>query len=165
MSIMTKTLVELLLDAYTLEMPLLCISILKDKLQLKLQVLALNLWQPELVLIKSFTSGTLSCILELQKDQKSYMSGDNKSEVDNASIPTSTLSNILTLASHHRVREAITAEYLQFNWKDRKSNPADILSKHGKFANIWSLLKPLLFWKRDTHEHTAKKKGSDRILA
>ena len=38
----------------------------KDNPQLKLQLLALNLWQPELVQIKSLTSGTLSCILESQ---------------------------------------------------------------------------------------------------
>ena len=96
---------------------------------------------------------------------KSYMFGDNKSVVDNASIPTSTLSKKSTLASYHRVREAIAAGYLQFNWKDGKSNPADILSKYWEFASIWPLLKPLLIWKGDTHELTAKTKGSDRISA
>ena len=96
---------------------------------------------------------------------KSYMFGDNKSVVDSASIPTSTLSKKSTLASYHRVREAIAAGYLQFNWKDGKSNPADILSKHWEFANIWPLLKPLLFWKGDTDELNAKTKGSDRIPA
>ena len=94
---------------------------------------------------------------------KSYMFGDNKSVVDSASIPTSTLSKKSTLASYHRVREAIAAGYLQFNWKDGKSNPADILSKHWEFANIWPLLKPLLFWKGDTDYLNAKTKGSDRI--
>ena len=34
----------------------------------------------------------------------------------------------------------IAAEYLQFNWKDGKSNPADILSKYCEFASIWPLL-------------------------
>ena len=46
---------------------------------------------------------------------KSYMFGDNKSVVDSASIPASTLSRKLTLASYHRLREAIAAGYLQFN--------------------------------------------------
>ena len=82
---------------------------------------------------------------------KSYMFGDNKSVVDSASIPNSTLSKKSTLTSYHRVREAIAAGYLQFKHKDGKSNPADILSKHWEFANIWPLLKPLLFWKGDTH--------------
>ena len=31
--------------------------------------------------------------------------------------------------------------------------------------NIWPLLKPLLFWRGDTYELTAKTKGSDRISA
>ena len=95
---------------------------------------------------------------------KSYMFGDNKSVVDSVSIPTSTLSNKSTLTSYHyRVREAIDAGYLQFNWKDGKSNPADILSKHWEFACIWPLLKPLLFWKGDTSELTSNTMGSDRI--
>ena len=67
---------------------------------------------------------------------KRYMFGDNKSVVDSASIPTSTLSKKSTLAKYHRVREAIAAGYLQFNWKDGKSNPADILSKQWEFASI-----------------------------
>ena len=49
---------------------------------------------------------------------KSYMFGDNKSVVDSASIPTSTPSKKSTLGSYHRVRGAIAAGYLQFNWKD-----------------------------------------------
>ena len=68
---------------------------------------------------------------------KSYMFGNNKSVVDSASIPTSTLSKKSTLTSYHRVREAIAAGYLQFNWKDGKSNPADILSKQCEFASIF----------------------------
>ena len=90
---------------------------------------------------------------------KTYMFGDNKSVVDSASIPTSTLSKKSTLASYHRVREAIAAGYIKFNWKDGKSNPADILSKHWELPNIWPLLKPLLFWKGDTNELNAKAKG------
>ena len=96
---------------------------------------------------------------------KSYMFGDNKSVVDSASIPRSTLSKKSTLASYFRVREAIAAGYLQFNWKDGTSNPADILSKHWELASIWALLKPLCFWKGDTHELTAKTKGSNRFSA
>ena len=90
--------------------------------------------------------------LEVPVKSKSYMFGDNKSVVDSASIPTSTLSKKSTLASYHRVREAIAAGYIQFNWKDGKSILADILSKHWEFATIWPLLKPLLFWKGDTNE-------------
>ena len=94
---------------------------------------------------------------------KSYMFGDNKSVVDSASIPRSTLSKKSTLASYPRVRQALAASYLQFNWKDGKSNPAENLNKHWEFLSIWPLLKPLLLWKGDIHELTAKTKGSDRI--
>ena len=52
---------------------------------------------------------------------KHYMFGDNKSVVDSASIPTSTMSKKSTVASYHRVRDAIAAGYLQFNWKDGKN--------------------------------------------
>ena len=96
---------------------------------------------------------------------KSYMFGDNKSVVDSESIPTSTLSKKSSLASYHRVREAIAAGYLQFNWKDGKSNPADILRKHWEFLSILPLLKPFLFSKGDTHELTAKTNGTDKISA
>ena len=58
------------------------------------------------------------------------MIGDNKSVVDSASMTTSTLSKKSILAPYHRVREAIAAGYLQFNWKDGKSKPADTMSKH-----------------------------------
>ena len=34
------------------------------------------------------------------------------------------------LVSYHRVKEAIAPKYISFHWKDGKSNPADILSKH-----------------------------------
>ena len=43
---------------------------------------------------------------------------------------------INTLYDNIKIREAIAAGYLQFNWKDGKSNPADILSKHWEFASI-----------------------------
>jgi len=96
---------------------------------------------------------------------KSYLFGDNKSVVDSANIPTSVLTKKSTMASYHRVREAIAAGFIQFNWKDGKSNPADILSKHWEFGAIWPLLKPILFWKGDTCDIKTKTKGSDRILA
>ena len=44
---------------------------------------------------------------------KSYVFGDNKSVVDSASIPPSTLSQKSTMASYHQVREAIAIGNLQ----------------------------------------------------
>ena len=53
-----------------LVMPLLLISIPKGKLQLKLQLLGLNLWQPGLLQTTSLISGTPSCIMEFQSESK-----------------------------------------------------------------------------------------------
>ena len=91
---------------------------------------------------------------------KSYMFGDNRSVVISSTIPNSTISKRHHLASYHRVREAIAAKFISFHWKDGKSNPADILSKHWEFATVWPLLKPILFWRGET---ATQLKGSDRI--
>ena len=91
---------------------------------------------------------------------KSYMFGDNRSVVTSSTIPNSTISKRHHLASYHRVREAIAAKFFSFHWKDGKSNPADILSKHWEFATVWPLLKPILFWRGET---ATQLKGSDRI--
>ena len=91
---------------------------------------------------------------------KSYMIGDNKSVVTSSTIPNSTISKRHHLASYHRVREAIAAKFISFHWKDGKSNPADILSKHWEFATVWPMLKPILFWRGET---ATQLKGSDRI--
>ena len=81
---------------------------------------------------------------------KSYMFGDNRSVVTSSTIPNSTISKTHHLVSYHRVREAIAAKYISFHWKDGKSNPADILSKHWEFATVWPMLKPILFWRDKT---------------
>ena len=91
---------------------------------------------------------------------KSYMFGDNKSVVTSSTIPNSTISKRHHLASYHQVREAIAAKFISFHWKDGKSNPADILSKHWEFATVWPMLKPILFWRGET---ATQLKGSDRI--
>ena len=91
---------------------------------------------------------------------KSYMFGDNKSVVTSSTIPNSTISKRHHLASYHQVREAIAAKFISFHWKDGKSNPADILSKHWEFATVWPMLRPILFWRGET---ATQLKGIDRI--
>ena len=91
---------------------------------------------------------------------KSYMFGDNRSVVTTSTIPNSSISKRYHLVSYHRVREAIAAKYISFNWKNGKSNPADILSKHWEFATVWPMLKPILFWRGET---VTQLKGIDRI--
>ena len=80
--------------------------------------------------------------------------------VTSSTIPNSTISKRHHLASYHRVREVIAAKYISFHWKDGKSSPADILSKHWEFATVWPMLKPILFWRGET---ATQLKGSDRI--
>ena len=88
------------------------------------------------------------------------MFGDNRSVVTSSTILNSTISKRHHLASYHRVREAIAAKYISFHWKDGKSNPADILSKHWEFATVWPMFKPILFRRGET---ATQLKGSDRI--
>ena len=90
------------------------------------------------------------------------MFGNNRSVVTSSTIPKSTISKRHHLASYHRVREVIAAKYISFHWKDGKSNPADILSKHWEFATVWPMLKPILFWRGKT---ATQLKGSYRILS
>jgi hypothetical protein len=44
----------------------------------------------------------------------------------------------------------IAAKILGYYWIDGKSNPADIVSKHLGYQQIWYLLKTLLFYSGNT---------------
>jgi hypothetical protein len=50
------------------------------------------------------------------------------------------------------VREAIAAELIHFSHIPGDCNPADILSKHWGYSNVWPMLKPLLFYEGDTSQ-------------
>jgi hypothetical protein len=39
---------------------------------------------------------------------------------------------------------------LGYYWIDGKNNPADIVSKHWGYQQVWQLLKPLLFYSGNT---------------
>jgi hypothetical protein len=82
--------------------------------------------------------------------EKSYMFGDNKSVVDSSTLPHSKLNKRHTALSFHRVREAIAAGIIGFYFIPGEANPADILTKHWGYQQIWKVLKPLLFWLGDT---------------
>ena len=81
---------------------------------------------------------------------KSVMFGDNKSVLDSSTIPHSKLTKRHTALSYHRVREAVAAKVLSFFHIPGKDNPADVLSKHWGYQQVWPLLQPLLFWEGDT---------------
>jgi hypothetical protein len=82
--------------------------------------------------------------------EKSYMFGDNQSVVTSSTIPHSSLNKRHNALAYHRVREMIAAGILGYYWIDGKNNPADIVSKHWGYQQIWSLLRPLLFYSGNT---------------
>jgi hypothetical protein len=82
--------------------------------------------------------------------QKSYVFGDNKAMIDSAATPHARLHKRHTALSWHRVREAIAAGVAVIYHVRSECNPADILSKHWGYSQVWDLLKPILFWKGDT---------------
>ena len=84
--------------------------------------------------------------------KKAYMFGDNKSVVDSSTIPHAKLHKHHNALSFHRVREAIAGAIIGFYHIDGNKNPADILSKHWGYRQIWKLLQPLLFWRGDTKD-------------
>ena len=84
--------------------------------------------------------------------EKSRMFGDNKSVVDSATRIHAKLHKRHTALSFHRVREAIASGFVSFHFVNGKRNPANILSKHWSFGDVWPLLQPLLFWAGDTDQ-------------
>ena len=78
--------------------------------------------------------------------------GDNGSMVDSSSIPHSRLNKRHSALSYHRVREAIAAGITTLHHIAGALNPADILSKHWGYSQVWHMLRPLLFWAGDTKD-------------
>ena len=81
---------------------------------------------------------------------KSFMFGDNQAVVTNSSIPHSSLNKRHNALAYHRVREMIAGKVLGYYWIDGKENPADIVSKHWSYPQVWHLLKPILFYSGNT---------------
>ena len=83
---------------------------------------------------------------------KSYMFGDNKTVVESSNTPRGKLHKRHTMLAYHRVQEAIASDIIHFVHIHGDINPADILSKHWGFQQIWKQLQPLLLWPGDTCE-------------
>jgi hypothetical protein len=83
-------------------------------------------------------------------NEKSFMFGDNQSVVTNSTIPHSSLNKRHNALAYHRVREMIAADILGYYWIDGKHNPADVVSKHWGYQQVWKLLQPLLFYSGNT---------------
>ena len=54
--------------------------------------------------------------------------------------------------TYHYVREAIASGNYAYVWIHGKLNPADILSKHWAWKDVWPFLQPLLYWQGDTND-------------
>ena len=81
-----------------------------------------------------------------------YMSGNNRSVVDSSTLPHAKLHKRHNALSFHHVRAAIASKVVQFHHIPGIINPADILSKHWGYTQIWDVLKPILFWEGDTED-------------
>jgi hypothetical protein len=80
------------------------------------------------------------------------MFGDNQALVTNSSIPHSSLNKRHNALAYHCVHEMIAAIMHGYYWIDGKTNPANIVSKHWSYPQVWHLLKPLLFYSGDTKD-------------
>jgi hypothetical protein len=67
------------------------------------------------------------------------MFGDNQGVVMNSSISHSSLNKRHNTLLYHQVREMIAAKILGYYWINGKMNPADIVSKHWAYPQIWHL--------------------------
>ena len=79
---------------------------------------------------------------------KSYMFGDNES-IRSSTILHAKLHKHHQTLSFHRIREAIATGIVGFYHIPGVTNPADLLSKHWGYPQVWDVLKPLLFWQGD----------------
>lgn len=91
--------------------------------------------------------------------QTTYLFGDNRSVVDSSFCPHAKLHKRHTALSFHRVREAVAAKVINFQHIAGALNPADILSKHWGYQQVWPTLQAVLFWKGDTMDLYNRKEG------
>ena len=79
-----------------------------------------------------------------------YLFGDNEAVVTSASVPDSVLGKRHHGLAYHYTREAIAAGITAFHHLAGALNPADILSKHWGYQQVWPILQPIMFWRGDT---------------
>jgi hypothetical protein len=87
--------------------------------------------------------------------------------VKSSSIPHSLLSKRHLGLSYHYTREAVASEAVNFYHIPGDVNPADILSKHWGYQQVWTMMQPILFWKGDTidlirEDLQRQRKGSEK---
>jgi hypothetical protein len=99
-----------------------------------------------------------------------HMFGDNESVIKSGTIPESPLRKRHLGLSYHYVREAVSSDAVHFYHMAGDSNPADILSKHWGYQQVWPMLQAIMFWQGDTHKlltkkdpPSARREGSDNF--
>ena len=80
----------------------------------------------------------------------SYVFGDNKTVIDGATIPHAKLHKRHNALSFHRVREAMASRFLKMFHLPGECNPADIMSKHWGYRQVWPMLQAILFYQGNT---------------
>ena len=96
----------------------------------------------------SLFPNTLRC-LEVPIMNKAYMFGDNKPVVTSSTIPQSILNKRHNMLSYHRVREAITANILEFHSCLSSQNRSDILRKHWDYMKVKGTIRELFDYQGD----------------
>ena len=93
----------------------------------------------------------------------------NPCVVKSGTIPHSQLHKRHHGLSYHYTREAVASQAVSFHFLPGHLNPADALSKHWGYQQVWPVLQPVLFWRGDTGKLIAMdnaaskaKEGSDK---
>jgi hypothetical protein len=109
----------------------------------------------------------------------SYMFGDNKTVIDGATIPHANLHKRNNALSYHRVREAMASKFLYYHrvceamaskflnmfHVPGECNPADILTKHWGYRQVWTMLQALLLYQGNTMDLAENKNDSHGLQA
>ena len=91
------------------------------------------------------------------------MFGDNQSVITSSTLPHSKLLKRHNALSYHRVREAIAAKIINFVHIFGVDNPADVLSKHCGYPQMWLHIQPLLFWVGMPKEGNEKENSDGKV--
>ena len=78
------------------------------------------------------------------------MFGDNQSVVNSSTQVHAKLHKRHNILSFSQVREAVASKIVAYHFIPGTANPADILSKHWGYDQVWHLLQPTLFGQGDT---------------
>ena len=87
-----------------------------------------------------------------------HLFGDNESVVKSGTMPHSPLHKRWHGLAYHYTREAIASGMVKFHHIPGEINPADILSKHWAYAQVWEQLQPMLFWEGNTADLLDRKR-------